>query len=120
MTYEVLNVFPHDPQAFTQGLVYYQGFLYESTGLYGESSLRRVDLESGEVLDQVDLPDEKVADRLKQILELADLVKFAKMEPLPDENDLSLMNAYFFVNQTKYEEPKTTEEQAKEMKESSQ
>jgi hypothetical protein len=66
-------------------------------------------------LRQVDLPDEKVADRLKQVLELADLVKFAKMEPLPDENDLSLMNAYFFVNQTKYEEPKTPEEQAKEV-----
>jgi len=64
MTYEVLKVYPHDPQAFTQGLVYYQGFLYESTGLYGESSLRQVDLESGEVLDQVDLPDEFFAEGL--------------------------------------------------------
>ena len=47
---------------------------------------------------------------LQQILSLADLVKFAKYTPLPDENDLSLMNAYFFVNQTKVEElPKPAE-----------
>jgi len=58
MTYEVLNVFPHDPQAFTQGLVFHEGYLYESTGLYGESSLRKVDLETGEVLQQVNLPSE--------------------------------------------------------------
>jgi len=58
MTYEVLNAYPHDPQAFTQGLVFHDGYLYESTGLYGESSLRQVDLETGEVLRQVDLSDE--------------------------------------------------------------
>jgi glutaminyl-peptide cyclotransferase len=40
---EVKAVFPHDPQAFTQGLLFYQGKFYESTGLYGKSSLRRVD-----------------------------------------------------------------------------
>lgn len=68
-------------------------------------------------LKSVDLPDDKVSEKIQQILELADLVKFAKMEPLPDENDLSLINAYFFVNQTKYEEPKSTGEQAKEYKE---
>lgn len=55
MTYEVINVFPHDPDAFTQGLVYLDGLLYESTGLYGESSLRKVVLETGEVLQQVNL-----------------------------------------------------------------
>ncbi|MFW5753609.1 MAG: hypothetical protein ACOCV9_02300 [Marinilabiliaceae bacterium] len=68
-------------------------------------------------LRYVDLPDENVAQKAKQVLELADLVKFAKFEPLPDENDLSLMNAYFFVNQTKYEEPKSPEEAAKEINE---
>ncbi|WP_232526546.1 hypothetical protein [Marinilabilia rubra] len=68
-------------------------------------------------LKTVDLPDEKVKDKIQQVLELADLVKFAKMDPLPDENDLSLMNSYFFVNQTKYEEQKSTEQQAKELKE---
>lgn len=53
---------------------------------------------------------ESPIDSLKQILKLADLVKFAKYKPLPDENDLSLMNAYLYVNQTKIEEVKTPEE----------
>ena len=56
MTYEVLNTYPHDPAAFTQGLVYHEGYLYESTGLYGQSSLRKVALETGVVLQQADLP----------------------------------------------------------------
>lgn len=56
MTYEVVNTFPHDPMAFTQGLLYHTGYLYESTGLYGASSLRKVALETGEVLQRVDLP----------------------------------------------------------------
>lgn len=47
---EVLNVYPHDPSAFTQGLLWHEGFLYESTGLRGQSSLRRVDVETGEIL----------------------------------------------------------------------
>jgi glutamine cyclotransferase len=46
----VVRVFPHDPEAFTQGLVYLDGFLYEGTGLNGRSSIRKVRLENGEVL----------------------------------------------------------------------
>lgn len=49
-TYEVIKVYPHDPNAFTQGLVVEEGVLYEGTGLYGSSTLRRVDLETGNVL----------------------------------------------------------------------
>jgi glutaminyl-peptide cyclotransferase len=56
MTYEVVNTYPHDLAAFTQGLVYHEGYLYESTGLYGQSSLRKVALDTGVVLQQVDLP----------------------------------------------------------------
>jgi glutaminyl-peptide cyclotransferase len=56
MTYEVVNVYPHDPAAFTQGLIFHDGYLYESTGLYGESSLRKVELGTGTVLQQVALP----------------------------------------------------------------
>lgn len=52
---EVLNVYPHDPNAFTQGLLWHDGKLYESTGLRGESSLREVDLTTGEVLRRVDV-----------------------------------------------------------------
>ncbi|MBM7114166.1 glutaminyl-peptide cyclotransferase [Archangium primigenium] len=53
--YEVLSSWPHDPQAFTQGLVYHQGHLYEGTGLNGQSSLREVELETGRVLRRVNL-----------------------------------------------------------------
>lgn len=55
MTYEVINEFPHDPLAFTQGLIYLDGYLYESTGINYRSSVRKVELETGEVLQQVDL-----------------------------------------------------------------
>ncbi len=49
-TYEIINTFPHDQKAFTQGLVFENGVLYEGTGLYGRSTLRKVELETGSVL----------------------------------------------------------------------
>lgn len=52
---EVLNVYPHDSAAFTQGLLWHEGTLYESTGLRGESSLRQVDIETGEALQLLEL-----------------------------------------------------------------
>jgi glutamine cyclotransferase len=55
---EVLASYPHDARAFTQGLELHQGALYESTGLFGRSSLRLVELSSGRVLRQKDLPAE--------------------------------------------------------------
>lgn len=57
-TFKVVHTFPHDPNAFTQGLAYRDGFLYEGTGLKGRSSLRKVRLETGEVVQQIDLPPE--------------------------------------------------------------
>lgn len=54
-TYEVVARHPHDPQAFTQGLLYRDGVLYESTGLQGRSSLRKVELATGKVLRQHDV-----------------------------------------------------------------
>lgn len=56
-TFVVVDRYPHDPMAFTQGLVFYDGFFYEGTGLYGRSSLRKVRLEDGGVVEQVDLDD---------------------------------------------------------------
>jgi glutamine cyclotransferase len=55
-TYQVVRTYPHDLAAFTQGLFYQDGFLYESTGLHGRSSVRQVRLETGEVLRKTDLP----------------------------------------------------------------
>lgn len=56
-TYQVVNAFPHDPTAFTQGLVYLDGVFYEGTGLRGQSTLRIVDPPTGQVLQQVALPE---------------------------------------------------------------
>jgi glutamine cyclotransferase len=58
LQYKIINTFPHDPEAFTQGLVWKDGFLYESTGLYGSSSLRKVELETGNILQQHYLSDD--------------------------------------------------------------
>jgi glutamine cyclotransferase len=56
--YRIIHAYPHDPGAFTQGLEYHSGFLYEGTGLYGRSSLRKEKLETGEVVQSVELPRE--------------------------------------------------------------
>ena len=48
--FKVVATFPHDPNAFTQGLVFADGEFYESTGLHGESSVRRVEIATGRVL----------------------------------------------------------------------
>ena len=50
--YRIVNTYPHDPMAYTQGLIYRDGFLFESTGLNGRSTLRKVNLETGEVVQQ--------------------------------------------------------------------
>jgi len=54
-TYEILKEYPHDNRAFTQGLEFHDGILYESTGKPGRSSLRKVDFETGKVIQQVDM-----------------------------------------------------------------
>lgn len=56
-TYKVIQERKHDAKAFTQGLIFHDGFLFESTGLNGKSSIRKVDPETGEVLVQKDLDD---------------------------------------------------------------
>lgn len=56
-TYNVINTYPHDQDAYTQGLEFYKDTLYESTGQYGRSSLRKTNYETGEVLMKVELAD---------------------------------------------------------------
>lgn len=57
-TYGVINVYPHDKEAFTQGLVFDGEFIYEGTGLYGRSSIRKIRLETGEIIQQYDISSE--------------------------------------------------------------
>jgi glutaminyl-peptide cyclotransferase len=72
--YRIAHVYPHDASAFTQGLVFVNGMLYESTGLFGQSSLRMVDLASGHTLQQHDLPakyfGEGLTDWQSQLIQL--------------------------------------------------
>lgn len=61
-TYEVVESYPHDPKAYTQGLVFHDGMLYESTGQYGESTLRRVELKKGKVKKKIEVPGQYFAE----------------------------------------------------------
>lgn len=94
-TFRVVKAYPHDAGAYTQGLIYRDGFLFESTGLNGRSSLRKVKLETGEVLQQrpVDAVHfaEGLADWKDQLVQLTwqsnvafvyDLVSFAPRRTL--------------------------------------
>ena len=77
---------------------------------FGIQALEQTSAETIGVLKlRRDLVDSNSLDQLQHILSLADLVKFAKYSPLPDDNNLTLMNAYFFVNQTKKAEAITSE-----------
>ena len=62
--YRVIASYPHDPEAFTQGLLFADGKLYESTGGYGQSSVRILDLASGRVLRERRLPDNRFGEGL--------------------------------------------------------
>jgi glutamine cyclotransferase len=55
--YKIVRQYPHDPAAFTQGLVFSAGYLYEGTGQHGQSWLRKVELETGKVLKESRLPE---------------------------------------------------------------
>ena len=74
-TFKIVKAFPHDRTAFTQGLAYRDGFLYEGTGLNGRSSLRKVRLQTGEVVREVELTSEFFGEGItlikNQIVQLA-------------------------------------------------
>src|ERR1700739_2235309 len=63
-TYRIVHTYPHDQQAFTQGIIYVDGHLYESTGIKGRSSLREEDLETGRILQFHEVPDQYFAEGL--------------------------------------------------------
>jgi len=66
-TYEIVKSYPHDPNAFTEGLYFKDGFLYESTGEEKKSSLRKVELETGKVVQKWDLPPEDFGEGISEI-----------------------------------------------------
>jgi glutamine cyclotransferase len=84
---QVLSTRPHDPRAFTQGLVLHGGLLYESTGLYGESTLREVDPWTGEVYRRLDLPPNLFAEGLARVDDR--LIQLTWVEGVAIEYDLA-------------------------------
>lgn len=80
--------------------------------IYEREGINAMEMTSGEILNEIRKVSDvdSVFDNLKQILSTADLVKFAKYKPYADENDLSMVNAYFFVNQTREPDPVTENE----------
>lgn len=75
--------------------------------------INAMEMTSGEILNEIRKTSdvESVYENLKQILSTSDLVKFAKYKPYPDENDLSMVNAYFFINQTREADPVVKEKE---------
>lgn len=63
-TYEIVKTYPHDSNAFTQGLVVHNGVFYESTGEYGDSTVRKVEIETGKVLQKKDIAEDYFAEGL--------------------------------------------------------
>jgi glutaminyl-peptide cyclotransferase len=64
--FKVVRSYPHDPEAFTQGLFFHDGFLFEGTGMRGRSSIRKVEIETGRVVQQVALPPEVFGEGITQ------------------------------------------------------
>lgn len=92
----VLRKYPHDPEAFTQGLIWHEGVMYESTGQYGRSSLRKVRLEDGKVLRQRKIDPSlfgeglaRVGNRLFQLTWRAGLALVSDSETLEESGKLS-------------------------------
>ena len=63
-TYEIVKTYPHDGKAFTQGLIFHNGFFYESDGEYGDSTLRKVEVETGKVVQKKDIAEDYFAEGL--------------------------------------------------------
>ena len=86
--------------------------------IYEREGINAMEMTSGEILNEVRKVAEvdSVYENLKQVLSTGDLVKFAKYAPLPDENDLSLVNSFFYVNQTREADPVPTKEELEKMK----
>ena len=97
---KVLAELPHDGEAFTQGLLLHDGYLYESTGLYGQSSLRKIDASSGELLMQRQLDARYFGEGLARVGEqLIQLTWQAGRALVYDLHDFSLQQVFHYQGQ---------------------
>ena len=98
--------YPHDKKAFTQGLVLLNGYLYESTGMYGESEFRKVDIETGKVLKSYKLPDKYFGEGLTYVSETERFYQLTWREGVMFEfdKDMNLIKEYTNLPATKTKE----------------
>lgn len=98
--YRVVHTYPHDPRAFTQGLIYLDGYLYESTGLEGRSSLRKVDFQTGKVLQRHDLASDIFGEGLTNWKDtLIQLTWKAETGFVYDRTTFHLLRAFHYIGE---------------------
>ena len=91
-TYEIVKTYPHDGDAFTQGLIFKNNFLYESTGQYGESTLRKVSLDNGKVVQRQEVPEDFFAEGMTMLGDkIYQITWQEKTAFVYDANDLKLL-----------------------------
>jgi glutamine cyclotransferase len=96
-TYEIIHTYPHDPSAFTQGLFYLNGFLYESTGQHGQSSVRKETLETSQVLQKHDIPEQYFGEGIVNWKDrLLELTWQAQVGFIYDLNTFQLKSEYHY------------------------
>lgn len=99
-SYNVIGTYPHDKEAFTQGLVYDNGVLYEGTGQTGQSSLRRVEIKTGRVLNQLNLEPDLFGEGISIIgQKIYQLTWESKVGFVYDKNTFKLINRIYYQTQ---------------------
>ncbi len=99
-TYVIVNTYPHDTNAFTEGLVFSNNFLYESTGLNGASSLRQVNLTSGEVLKEIDLSDQYFGEGIAIVNDrIIQLTYTSKTGFIYDKDSFALLGNFTYLTE---------------------
>jgi glutamine cyclotransferase len=95
--FKIVHTFPHDSAAFTQGLAYRDGFLYEGTGLKGASSLRKSRLETGEVLQRIDLAPDLFGEGITLYKDvILQLTWLSQTGFVYDANDFRLLRRFYY------------------------
>ena len=95
--YEIVKAYPHDPKAFTQGLVFRDGHLLESTGQEGQSTLRKVEIETGKVLKKWDLPREDFGEGITLLGEKVYMLTWrGGLGRVFDANDFTLIKEFSY------------------------
>jgi len=98
--YKIINTYPHDRAAFTQGLIFQNGFFYESTGLYGRSSLRKVELKTGMVLKKHSLPSQFFGEGITLLgTKIIQLTWKSKMGFLYNKENFAVLQTFHYATE---------------------